>query len=141
MYNKHSLKATEFIDDEEIKETLCFAQENKHNKELISSLIERAADCKGLTHREAAVLLECDLPEENEKMCLLRQPHRQVRTAVSVQLLHQRLPVLPIPPEKQTYRPQKADAGRNKAGGYCPAGYGTQATCSGNRRGSCSLTD
>lgn len=62
MYNKHSLKATEFIDDEEIKETLCFAQENKHNKELISSLIERAADCKGLTHREAAVLLECDLP-------------------------------------------------------------------------------
>ena len=57
MYNKHSLKATEFIDDEEIKETLCFAQENKHNKELISSLIERAADCKGLTHREATTVL------------------------------------------------------------------------------------
>ena len=56
MYNKHSLKATEFIDDEEIKETLRFAQENKRNKELISSLIERAKDCKGLTHREAAVL-------------------------------------------------------------------------------------
>ena len=35
MYNKHSLKASEFIDDEEIKETLRFAQENKRNKELI----------------------------------------------------------------------------------------------------------
>ena len=77
MYNKHSLKATEFIDDEEIKETLCFAQENKHNKELISSLIERAADCKGLTHREAAVLLECDLPEENEKMFTLAKQIKQ----------------------------------------------------------------
>ena len=77
MYNKHSLKATEFIDDEEIKETLRFAQENKHNKELISSLIERAADCKGLTHREAAVLLECDLPEENEKMFTLAKQIKQ----------------------------------------------------------------
>ena len=52
MYNKHSLKATEFIDDEEIKETLRYAQENKHNEELISALIERAKDCKGLTQRK-----------------------------------------------------------------------------------------
>ena len=77
MYNKHSLKATEFIDDEEIKETLRFAQENKRNKELISSLIERAKDCKGLTHREAAVLLECELPEENEKMFTLAKQIKQ----------------------------------------------------------------
>ena len=50
MYNKHSLKATEFIDDEEIKENTCaLHRKTKHNKELISSLIERAADCKGLT--------------------------------------------------------------------------------------------
>ena len=77
MYNKHSLKASEFIDDEEIKETLRFAQENKCNKELISSLIERAKDCKGLTHREAAVLLECELPEENEKMFTLAKQIKQ----------------------------------------------------------------
>lgn len=68
MYNPKSKIATEFIDDEEILETIAYAQKNKHNRELISSLIERAKDCKGLTHREAAVLLECDLPEENEKM-------------------------------------------------------------------------
>ena len=77
MYNKHSLKATEFIDDEEIKETLRYAQENKHNEELISALIERAKDCKGLTHREAAVLLECDLPKENEKMFALAKQIKQ----------------------------------------------------------------
>ncbi|MGI6727072.1 MAG: [FeFe] hydrogenase H-cluster radical SAM maturase HydG [Anaerovoracaceae bacterium] len=68
MYNPKSKIATEFIEDEEILETIAYAQKNKHNRELISSLIERAKDCKGLTHREAAVLLECDLPEENEKM-------------------------------------------------------------------------
>lgn len=68
MYNKHSSKAEEFIDHQEVLETLEYAQANKRNKELIDSLIQRAADCKGLTHREAAVLLECDLKEENQKM-------------------------------------------------------------------------
>lgn len=77
MYNKYSLNAVEFIDDEEIQETLAYAQEHKHDKELISSLIARAEDCKGLTHREAAVLLECDLPEENEKMFALAKRIKQ----------------------------------------------------------------
>lgn len=71
MYNPKSMKAEEFINHEEILETLEYAKANKSNKELIASLIERARDCKGLTHREAAVLLECDLPEENEKMFAL----------------------------------------------------------------------
>lgn len=77
MYNKHSLKATEFIDEEEILDSLQYAKENKSNKELISSLIERAKDCKGLSHREAAVLLECDIPEENEKMFSLAKKIKQ----------------------------------------------------------------
>ena len=68
MYNPKSTVATEFIDDQEIRDSLAYAQENKHNYELIDSLIERAADCKGLSHREAAVLLECDIPELNDKM-------------------------------------------------------------------------
>lgn len=68
MYNTKSKIATEFINDEEILETIAYAKENKSNRELIDSLIERAKDCKGLTHREAAVLLECDLEDENEKM-------------------------------------------------------------------------
>jgi len=71
MYNVKSKKAEEFIDDQEIQETLKYAKEHKHDRELIASLIERAKNCKGLTHREAAVLLECDIEEENEKMFAL----------------------------------------------------------------------
>lgn len=71
MYNPKSKIATEFIDDNEILETLEYAEAHKTDKELIASLIERAADCKGLTHREAAVLLACELKEENEKIFAL----------------------------------------------------------------------
>ena len=68
MYNVNSTKAEEFIDDQEILDTLEYAKKNKNNKELIASLIERSKDCKGLTHREAAVLLECEDEELIEKM-------------------------------------------------------------------------
>lgn len=77
MYNPKSKVATEFIDDEEILETLEYAKKNKSNRELINSLIERARDCKGLSHREAAVLLECDLEEENKKMFELAKEIKQ----------------------------------------------------------------
>ena len=68
MYNVKSKKAEEFIDHQEILDSIAYAQENKSNRELISGLIERAKDCKGLTHREAALLLECDQPDLIEKM-------------------------------------------------------------------------
>ncbi|MGX8711500.1 [FeFe] hydrogenase H-cluster radical SAM maturase HydG [Clostridium sp. KNHs216] len=77
MYQCKSKTATEFIDDEEILDTLDYAQKNKRNRELIDGLLERAKDCKGLTHREAAVLLECDLPDENEKMFRLAKKIKQ----------------------------------------------------------------
>ena len=65
-YDPKSSIAEEFINHQEILDTIEYAQENKSNRELIFSLLERAKDCKGLTHREAAVLLECDIPEANE---------------------------------------------------------------------------
>ena len=68
MYNILSKKAEEFIDDGEIKATIDFARENKSNQALIAEIIEKARDMKGITHREAAVLLECDLEEENQKL-------------------------------------------------------------------------
>ena len=77
MYNSKSKNATEFINDEEILSTVAYAKENKRNRELIDSLIERAKDCKGLTHREAAVLLECDLEDENEKMYKISKEIKQ----------------------------------------------------------------
>ena len=77
MYNPKSKIATEFIDDQEILDTLAYADENKTNKDLINSLIERAKDCKGLTHREAAVLLACELEEENQKIFSLAKQIKQ----------------------------------------------------------------
>ena len=67
-YNPKSLHADEFIHHGEIMDTLAYAEENKANRDLIEDLLDRATDCKGLTHREAAVLLACDLPDLNEKM-------------------------------------------------------------------------
>ena len=67
-YNPKSPHAEEFIHHGEITDTLAYAEENKSNRALIEGLLDRAADCKGLTHREAAVLLACDLPDLNEKM-------------------------------------------------------------------------
>lgn len=60
MYDKYSLKATEFIDDTEIKETIAWAEENKDNLELVNQIIDKTDELKGLTHREAALLLMCE---------------------------------------------------------------------------------
>jgi 2-iminoacetate synthase len=77
MYNIKSPKAEEFIDDLEIRETLSYAEENKHNRPFIESLIQKAALCNGLSHREAAVLLECDLPDLVEKIFRLAEEIKQ----------------------------------------------------------------
>lgn len=77
MYNPKSSKATEFIDDQEILDTLAYAQANKSNRALIDSILEKAATCKGLTHREAAVLLECDLEDKNKRMFELAKQIKQ----------------------------------------------------------------
>jgi len=60
MYNSKSKIATEFIDDKEILATLEYAQENKDNMPLIEEILEKASKLKGLTYKEASVLLECD---------------------------------------------------------------------------------
>lgn len=77
MYNVMSSVATEFINDEEILSTLKYAEENKSNKELINKVIEKAKNCKGLSHREAALLLECELEEGNEKIYKLAREIKQ----------------------------------------------------------------
>ncbi len=77
MYDVMSKQAEEFISDEEIQETLAYAQKNKSNRELIDSIIEKAKKYKGISHREAAVLLECDLEDENEKMVQLAREIKQ----------------------------------------------------------------
>lgn len=81
VYNPKSLKAEEFINDDEIMETLRYAEENKNNIELIDSILEKArpvktangTHCAGLTHREASVLLACEIPEKIEEMYKLAE--------------------------------------------------------------------
>lgn len=68
MYNKLSPHAEEFISHEEILESLDYAEKNKENYELIDALIEKAALRKGLSHREASVLLACTEPTRVAKM-------------------------------------------------------------------------
>ncbi len=60
MYNASSMKAEEFISDEEIRETLDYADKNKDNLALIDQIIAKARLRKGLSHREASVLLACE---------------------------------------------------------------------------------
>lgn len=71
MYDVTSKKATEFIDHQEILDTLAYAEENKENRELLDAILKKAGTYKGLNHREAAVLLECPLPEYKERMFAL----------------------------------------------------------------------
>ena len=71
MYNPESKIATEFISDEEIRSTISYARENSNNKELVEKILEKAAEFKGITHREAALLLECDEPEIVERIYTL----------------------------------------------------------------------
>ena len=68
MYNKLSPHAEEFISHEEILESLDYAEKNKDNYELVDALIEKAALRKGLSHREASVLLACTEPTRVAKM-------------------------------------------------------------------------
>ena len=68
MYDPKSLKAEEFISDEEVRETIAYAEQNKDNIELIDQIIEKAKLKKGLTHREASVLLACEIPEKIEQV-------------------------------------------------------------------------
>lgn len=73
MYDVNSKCADDFINHEEILETLAYADENKNNKELIESLIKKASLRKGLSHKEASVLLACQDDELNEKIFRLAE--------------------------------------------------------------------
>ena len=76
-YNPQSSIATEFINHEEILDTLEYARQHKDDRVLISSLIEKARECRGLSHREAAVLLECDQPDLTEELFRLAKEIKQ----------------------------------------------------------------
>ena len=73
MYNPKSLKAEEFIDHQEILDTLASADANKNNVALIDQILNKARERKGLSHREASVLLACDIPEKVQELYALAE--------------------------------------------------------------------
>ena len=73
MYDPKSKCADDFINHEEIMETLDYAEKNKHNRELIDQILDKARLRKGLSHREAAVLLDCDLEDKNQEIYALAE--------------------------------------------------------------------
>lgn len=77
VYNSKSSIATEFISHEEILDTLEYARQHKNDRQLVESLLEKALLFKGLNHREAAVLLECDEPDLIEQIFHLAKEIKQ----------------------------------------------------------------
>ena len=77
MYDPKSMKAEEFIDHQEIEQTLAYADAHKTDAELIDAIIEKAKLRKGLTHREASVLLACELEDRNEQVYALAKQIKQ----------------------------------------------------------------
>ena len=73
MYDVYSKHADDFINHEEILETLSYADENKANEALIDSILEKARLRKGLSHREASVLLACQMEEKNQEIYKLAE--------------------------------------------------------------------
>ena len=79
-YNPNSMKAEEFINNEEILECLSYAGKNKNNMALAKEILEKAKKAKGISHKEAAVLLECEIPEINEEIKSLQWKLRKNST-------------------------------------------------------------
>ena len=73
MYDVYSKHADDFINHEEILETLAYADENKTNEALIDSILANARLRKGLSHREASVLLACQMEEKNQEIYKLAE--------------------------------------------------------------------
>ncbi|MDR2387974.1 MAG: [FeFe] hydrogenase H-cluster radical SAM maturase HydG [Deltaproteobacteria bacterium] len=77
MYDPKSSKASEFIDHGEVLDTLEYARKNATNAALIDSILSKAKERTGLTHREAMVLLDCELEDKNEEIFALARQIKQ----------------------------------------------------------------
>ena len=73
MYDPKSTCADDLINHEEILETLDYAEKNRTNRALIDKILDKARERRGLTHREAAVLLDCALEDKNEEIYALAE--------------------------------------------------------------------
>ena len=142
MYDIMSPHAADFIDDGEILATLKYSEEHKTDKELIDQILKKAAEYKGLSHREALVLLDCELPEENQKILNLAKEIKQKiygnRIVMFAPLYLSNYCIngctyCPYHAKNKHIPPEETHAGRNQGGSDRAAGYGSQASGIGNR--------
>lgn len=77
MYNPKSMRAEEFICHEEIEDVLAYAEEHREDTALIEEILKKAEEMKGISHRQAAVLLDCPIPEINARINLLAKRIKQ----------------------------------------------------------------
>ena len=77
MYNPNSPHAEEFIDHAEVLASLAEAERESKNPQRVLQILEKAALCKGLTHREAAILMDCNDPALEEKIYALAAEIKQ----------------------------------------------------------------
>lgn len=88
MYDVYSKHADDFINHEEILETLAYADENKTNEALIDSILAKARLRKGLSHREASVLLACQMEEKNQEIYKLAEQIKRISTGTGSSCSH-----------------------------------------------------
>lgn len=142
MYNPKSSKAEEFINHEEILSTLAYADEHKHDKALITEILAKAKLEKGLSHREASVLLACDIPELNKEIFALAKKLKMIFMAI--ELFYSRHFIFLITVLMDVYIAlimlkinillEKINSRRYQTRSYRPSRYGTQTPCFRNRR-------
>ncbi|MEE1056371.1 MAG: [FeFe] hydrogenase H-cluster radical SAM maturase HydG [Acutalibacteraceae bacterium] len=77
MYNPKSSFAEEFINHKEITASLNFADNNKNNKKMIKEILDKAKEYKGISHREALLLLDCEDDELNAEIFSLAKEIKQ----------------------------------------------------------------
>lgn len=136
MYKVDSPDATDFIDHQEIIETLEYARAHRNDRKLIRELIEKARTCKGLTHREAAILLECVEEDLTEEIFRLAKEIKQkfygnrivMFAPLYLSIIVSTVVYIVRIISKTKLSPAKTDSGRNTPGSDCPARYGTQTS-------------
>ncbi len=134
MYSPDSVSQKNLLMTRRSKIHFAYADANKDNKELIMSISEKAQKLKGISHREASVLLACEDKELIQKVFdlaikiqgrILWKSYRYVCSIISCKLLCQRMYLLSLIIIRiQHIRRRNLNSGRDQERSYRSSGYG-----------------
>ena len=63
MYDPRASAAADFIDQQEVLDSLAWARARVHDRQALREILDKAHEMQGLNHREAALLLLTELPD------------------------------------------------------------------------------